>query len=1343
MKGHSILKSKIGLSLLASLLLPNLQASAQMARLYSSSSRLPSSSVNAIIQDSDDFIWVCSESGLVQYDGNEILSFQSDSRDSLSLRSDQVIQALQDVWGQLWVASASALQVYDPENRCFHTVELQPGSPPNVRFHVNSLAEVRFPEGHSLLYVCVSGRGLYVIDTRTRQPDPERIASIPSEVRLTAEYLFKDSHDRVWIMPDDGGIAVTDGVSTRMDKDFTWPPDLETGKKGIRIRSMAEALPSGKILMCTSGDGLLMYDPADNRIRRVKDTSSQAAHSNVIIFSEGRFLVGTENFGLKEVDVDTETCTDASFPNQPFNTSSWKIHSLTEDNQGNIWVGTYLSGILVIPRQTYGFEYRSFSETGTLGDNTGCVSCVVKGADGSLWVGTDGSGLFRVEPDGQSEHFSTANSRLGSNSIISLCIDKRRKLWVSTYEDGLYTYTPAQGFRPIRDAKSFPSKQASYIQYDEARDHLYVGTFGAGFAVVDALTEKVLQTFSNGNIRYTSALYYDPEDDQLWVGGSYVLFHYDPALGELNPLIVENIRVLEERVSSIAKKGSELWVGTSKGLVCLRLDTGESRVFTDEDGLSSNQTQGIRLCDNGDVWVSTSHGLNLIEGGQGPVVSYYDFDGLQGNQFYRGSTYQDDEGTVYFGGIGGLTSFKAAEFRRRNHPMPEISLSRFSILGEPADLSVDRHGQEVLVIPPNRRYFSIGFSVPEYTNPRKVRFTYFMEDFDTEWHDAGRAHSVSYNKLRPGRYTFKVKASFDGEPDNSSTRSLSVIVCPPWYLRWWAFLGFAAILLAAAFFILRFFRERTEHRIQDLKLRTVANLAHDIRTPIGLVSSPLKKLRDQTPEGELRNTYNLMLKNCQRVNSIISQLIDVRRLDEGNIAFHFSKVDLVPVIRDAVDAFGMQARENHIKLEFRHGKKSPATWIDPAHFDKIIYNLLSNALKYTPDGGNITVTLKGPEANAGILPGDIQEICTLSVFNSGSQVSSRDLPRLFDRYYQASNAKDGTGIGLNLSKTLAEAHYGILEAENRPDGMLFKLTLPCGNTHLPTEQAQDSHGILPKRIRQAPTTEDGDRKRIVFVDDDDELCRYVLAELSGKYEVDVFNSGEPAWKHIMKTTPDLVVTDLMMPGITGDELCRRIKENPDTRLTSVIILSARTDEEQQTDAIKSGAARYLAKPISMDLLESSIAQLLTEKDAYKKSSSDSIVFDFSSVRLNSASDALIANVLDAIKRNYENSEYSVDRLSLDVGISRVHLNRRLQAIMHISPSILIREIRLRQAAYLLCSHEVSVSEVAYKVGFSSQTYFSTSFKERFGMTPKEFIAHYADPAGSDKLNELFRFPLDA
>ena len=1341
MRRHSFLKSIAGLFLMALTGLCE-PATAQMARLYSASSRIPSASVNAIFQDAEGYIWICSESGLARYDGNEVLEFHSDSRDSFSLRSDQVTQIIQDMRGQLWVGSASALQTYDPADRTFHTVDLQPGAPSNKRFHVGGLEEVRISDEESLLYVGVSGRGIYIVNTRTRELDEARMAALPANVKRKGRSIFKDREDRVWIMYDSGGFAVTDGRTTRLSDDFAWPPDLAAHRKDIRIGSMAEALPSGKILMCTSGDGLLIYDPDKDLIRRVIDPSSESAHSNVVLFTDGRFLVGTENYGLKMVDAETETCTEAVFPNLPFNTSSWKVHSLAEDNQGNIWVGTYLTGILVIPRQTYGFEYRCFSETGAVGDNTGCVSCVIKDRDGSLWVGTDGSGVFRVTPDGKTVHFNADNSRLGSNSILSLGIDKRGKLWVSTYEDGLATYTPAQGFRPILDAKSFPSERASYIQYDQARDRMYIGTFGAGLVVVDAATESVLQTISNGHIRYVSALCYDQETDQLWVGGSYELFHYDPALDELNPLPADQIDILQERVSSIAKKGPELWVGTSKGLVCYRLDTEEARVFTVEDGLSSNQTQGISLCDNGDVWVSTSRGLNLIESGKGPIVNYYDFDGLQGNQFYRGSVYQDEEGTVYFGGIGGLTSFKAAEFRRQNHPMPQISLSRFRIMGKPADPTPDRQGSRTLVIPPDGLSFSIGFSVLEYTNPQKVIYQYRMEGFDERWRRSGQARTVSYTKLPPGRYMFRVKASFDGEPDNFSTCSLPVLVRPPWFLRWWAFLGYAGILLLAAWFVAGLLRQRRKQEIQELKLRTVANLAHDIRTPIGLVSSPLKKLRDRTPDGELKDTYNLMLTNCQRVNTIINQLIDVRRLDEGNVVFHFTKADLVPVIRDAVDAFGMQAREKHVKLEFRHGKKIPETWIDPAHFDKILFNLLSNAIKYTPEGGRITVTLGEPEINAGVLTGNIRETCTLSVFNSGSRVSSRELPRLFDRFYQAGNAKEGNGIGLNLSKAIAEAHYGRLAAENRPDGIVFELILPCGSAHLSPEQIRSESGILPKKVRTDAGPKECDRRRIVFVDDDQQLCRYVQAELSGKYDIDVFNNGESAWKRIMKTTPDLVVTDLMMPGMRGDELCRRIKDNPDTRLTSVIILSARTDEEIQTDANKSGAARYLTKPLSMDLLESSMEQLLAEKDAYRKSSSDSIVFDFSSIRLNSASDTLIANVLDAIKRHYEDSEYSVDRLSVDVGLSRVHLNRRLQALMHVSPSTLIKEIRLRQAAYLLCSREVSVSEVAYKVGFSSQTYFSTSFKDRFGMPPKGFISRYGDPADSDKLNELFRVPLD-
>jgi DNA-binding response OmpR family regulator len=537
-------------------------------------------------------------------------------------------------------------------------------------------------------------------------------------------------------------------------------------------------------------------------------------------------------------------------------------------------------------------------------------------------------------------------------------------------------------------------------------------------------------------------------------------------------------------------------------------------------------------------------------------------------------------------------------------------------------------------------------------------------------------------------------------------------------------------------FIIGLIRERKQNTLQALKLKTVSDLAHEIRTPIGLVSSPLKKLRDQETEGERRETYDLMLQSCRRIDSIINQLLDVRKLDEGKVNFRFSRMDLIPLIQSAVQSFAIQAREKHVTVQFNHGRKGAYAWVDPAHFDKIIYNLLSNAFKYTPEGGNVVVTLGEPEPNEGVLAANIREIRTLSVYNSGSSVSRKELPHLFDRYYQASNAKEGSGVGLNLSKTLVEAHDGKISAENAEGGMMFKVVLPCGNAHIPADRLRE--GAPTFRPAAGTPVAGEDRKRIVVVDDDEQIGRYIQSELSEKYAVYVFRNGEAAWKHILKTAPDVVVTDLLMPGMDGEELCRRIKETPETRFTSVIVLSACADEDVQAAANKAGAARYLTKPLSMDLLESSIDQLLAEKEAYRKTSG--LVFDFSSVRMNTASDHLVTAVLEAVRANYENSEYSVDQLSRDVGVSRVHLNRRLQELMGIAPSVLIREIRLRQAAYLLSSRGASVSEVAYKVGFSSQTYFSTSFRKRFSMTPSEFVASYADLDSPDKFDRLFKFP---
>lgn len=1315
-----------------------MQAGAQMARLYSASSPLPSVSVNEISQDADGYMWISAEGGLARFDGNEFVSFQAEGDSPYALRSARVYQTLQDVRGRIWVSTSSALHMYRPESGDFDTFDLEPDALPGTRHHISSMVEVPLSQDESLLYVAVSGdAGLFVINTRTLEVDEARRGVLRPQVGARSRYLFKDRVGRLWIAFGGGGLVVTDAANPGEVEQPAWTTDLAAIRDVIQVSWMAEDPATGRILICTVDQGLLLYDPDLGVIRRTRKPIEKSILPNVAIFTGGRFLVGTEDHGIKSFDPETEAFTDASFPNLPYHISTWKIRSLTEDRQGNLWVGAYMTGVLVIPKPVYGFEYRDFRVTGTAGDNTGCITGVVRAADGTLWASSDGSGLYRVNPDGSTDRFCTANSRLGTDIIASLCYDKRGKLWIGTYGNGLMSYTPGEGFRTFADAAHFPSRRTSYIRYDEVSDHLFVGTSGNGLVVVDAGREQVVQVLNNENMRYVSALAFDPVARRLWVGCTYVLFYYDAATGELNPLITDNT-VLRERVNCLGLRGQELWVGTGKGLVRYRLDTREAKVFTVKDGLSSNQTQGLQICDNGDIWVSTSYGLNLIRGGEGPVLKYYDFDGIQGNQFNRGAVYRDAEGTVYFGGVSGLTSFHPDRFHRQNHPMPPISLSRIGVNSHAVELTNDPKRGKVLVVPADGHYFSVSFSVLEYTNPQKVNYQYRMEGFDKGWQEVvGPVRWALYTNLRPGRYTFRVRASFDGEPGNASEVSLPVVIRRPWYRQGWAYLVYVLAALLLVWFVIGLVRQRKQNAIQALKLKTVSDLAHEIRTPIGLVSSPLKKLRDQEPEGDRRDTYDLMLQSCRRVDSIINQLLDVRRLDEGKVHFRFTRMDLVPLIQSAIQSFAIQARENHVTVQFIHGRKGAQAWIDPSHFDKIIYNLLSNAFKYTPEGGSVIVTLGEPEPNDGILPGDIREVRTLSVFNSGSSVSRKELPHLFDRYYQASNAKAGSGVGLNLAKTLVEAHDGKITAENAEGGMVFKVVLPCGSAHIPADRIKEN--AAPARLPENAVPAEGEeRRRIVVVDDDEQIGHYIQSELSAKYAVYVFRSGETAWKHILKTAPDIVVSDLLMPGLSGEELCRRIKETAETRFTSVIILSACTDEDVQTAVNKAGAARYLTKPLSMDLLESSIIQLLAEKDAYRKSSG--VVFDFSSVHMNTASDHLVGAVLEAVRRNYENSEYSVDQLSRDVGVSRVHLNRRLQELMGTSPSTLIREIRLRQAAYLLSSRGATVSEVAYKVGFSSQTYFSTSFRKRFEMTPTEFVARYAELDSPDKFDQLFKFP---
>ena len=523
--------------------------------------------------------------------------------------------------------------------------------------------------------------------------------------------------------------------------------------------------------------------------------------------------------------------------------------------------------------------------------------------------------------------------------------------------------------------------------------------------------------------------------------------------------------------------------------------------------------------------------------------------------------------------------------------------------------------------------------------------------------------------------------------------------------------------------------------------------------------SPLKQMREAEQDPHQKDLYNLMYRNSLRILRLVNQIMDMRKVDEGQMQLHFLETDIVFFIKDIMQSFNHMAVTRNIDLSLRPASEVINLWIDQGNFDKIVFNLLSNAFKHTPDGGRISIGISAPQKNRETLPAEIASLVKITITNSGSHIDTPDLDKVFERFFQSDvlDAKTGSGVGLSLTKMLVELHHGVITAANTDDGVCFTVMMPVGCAHLSEqEMSATSHhkDLYTKRlpvedllrntedIAFSPAAEASDkvvksRRSVVIVDDDSEIRDYLLAELRSQYKVKTFPGAQEAWADISATQPDVVVTDLVMSGMDGMELCRKIRHNPVTNHIPVIVLTSSTDESSHLESIDSGADRFLSKPLSIELLKSAIARVISSRDTLRGKYASGTRYDYEEVKVASPGVGLMDRVMDVIKHNLDNPEFGVDDLSREVGMSRVHLNRKLKEARGISPSSLIKSTRMKQAAYLLVHDKANISEVAYRVGFSTPSYFSNSFRSYFGLSPKEFVVKYSDVTDRETLDKLF------
>lgn len=1357
------------------------ETSAQMARLYTSGSGLPNSQIYDIYQDSRGFIWISTENGLARFDGMDFNTFHFDRNSPNSIASDFVLAVLEDSFGTYWVGTSAGLQTFAPEYGSFTGLDLKDPAAPSSDQHISAIIETDV-KGKRMIIAASSGHGIYMIDPQTRSAVPEIFLQLNEELpSLFIKSIFRDIQNRLWIASEDGGICVIDLNGCRIVKDIVWK---DAKNEDAVVKSFAQK-ENGDILIGTSNHGILIYDKDENAIRdsrhssaRICKVESLLKHSSTDNYDGDTFITGVENGGIMLYDSEKEELTEVTIPGVAFDMSSWKVHCLKEDSQGNIWVGAYQTGLMVIPKSMYGFEHIQLGDWGDLGTAGACVTSIAANqADGSLWVGTDGKGLYKIEKDGKSTLYTNNNSGLSNNSIMGLATDRRGTLWVATYLGGIYRWTPETGFRPFRDQEAMNTNKTACLIYSEKDDILYAGTHGNGLSVISAKDEKVMKTFADDMNKWISSLYIDREGT-VWIGTYNGPMAYDRKSDRIVRHGADG--PMSARTYSFCESlDGVMWIGTGEGLVSIDKNEGMTRTYTEDDGLPSNVIKEIREGNDGNLWIATLNGLSRLDTKNGTLKNYYQHDGLQENEFNAGASYKASDGKLFFGGIKGLTAFYPHIVDQRKYPVPPLYFSDLRVMNEPVSYNpsledgniLDKHITEAsqITLPFKSNMFSIKFTVLEYTNPRKIMYAYKMDGFDNEWnyteHDS---RIVSYTNIPSGRYRMMVKAFFEGTPEEFSYREIDIRILPPWYRTAGAFMMYAVLGVLLVLALLHWRKRlvlqrkaKEESEIKEMKLKMFTNLSHEIRTPLTLVMNPLKKLREAETDPKQKELYNLMYRNSLRILRLVNQLLDMRKVDSGQMKLHFLETDVVYFIKDIMKSFDNLATSRSISFSISSEREVTNLWIDQGNFDKIIFNILSNAFKHTPDNGTISISISDAKKNSGEFPSQIKEYVEFVIENTGNGVDERYLDKLFDRFFQTHvhDAKVGSGVGLHLTKTLTELHHGDIRAYNTDEGMAFALRIPTGCSHLSEEEMTkptnhkdlytksisntEEHFSSHEDMTYAPTKDEDERNKtarskrnIILVDDDDEMREYLKLELKALYNIEACANGKEAWPKITTTIPDAIVTDLKMDVMDGAELCDKVKKNTATNHIPVIILTSSTDENSQQRCLDSGADRFFTKPISLEILKSAIANAISTRDTIRNKYNKEIDYKYNEIKMPDSSNKLVSKVIETIRKNMENSDFSVEDLSHEVGMSRVHLNRKLKETMNVSPSNLIRSIRLKQAAYLLINNKVNISEVAYKVGFSTHSYFSNSFHDFFGMTPKEFVAKYMDCKDEETLKRI-------
>ena len=1321
-------------------------------------------SVMTIYQDSRGYLWFATKNGLNRFNGKEYKIYHREDGNEQSLSNNSVTSITEDQEGYLWVGTNNGLNRID-----LNTNEIKRYNLETNGLVANSISTVYTDRSGCLWVGTWEGLNRY-----NREGDHFEYIPIEDDTeRAMIVTLLEDSSGRFWIGTRNKGLLLCDHQMNLISQ-FT----SESKNMPLNNNNITSIYEDDKkqIWVGCKNSGLNKINLRDNEVTSYTNLNSGLSNNSVrcIIEWQGKLLIGTFD-GIFDLDKATERIVKvAGYDDINKSLSHYSVYCFCVDRDKTLWVGTFAGGVNYLNKFTNRFVLHKPQEE--LNIRTGIYGAITYESPEDLWIATEGYGLLNYNKRTNESHYYLIDPSVRfafNTNIIKSVFYEDGYVWCGTTKGEIYKFN-------IKTKKFslYHQYPIEYSIYSIIRDHngvLWVGGASTEFGLTCFVNDSLVTTFYNNvdePIYFSNVRCILEEEDGVFLLGSTAegLLRFDTHKKQLtkysNEASVEKYRIPNNYISAIVRtKSGEIWVSTYGGGI-FQLDESKAirRIMTVREGLLDNNICTLVESSDQRLWMSTVNGLIMFDPAKDEVRNYHRHNGIDIREFTLHSGIALPDGSLCFAGSNGFVTFHV-EAMDKNNNIPPVVLEQLSVNNHPVKVGdesaiLDKvlDGMETIRLAYNENNFSITYQALNYIYATQNQYAYKLEGYDTDWNYVGERNSAFYTNLSPGKYVFRVKASNNDGVWNEEGRSLAIVVQPPLWRTWYAYLFYVIALAAIIYGILYYvnikrnleaglkmkqLEKQKQEEFHQAKIRLFTNFSHELRTPLMLIITPFEELvkRVDIP-AELHDKLSIIYKNAQKLLLLVNQLMDLHKNQAGSMDLKVSEGDICEYIKEIYYAFNQIALTNEVKFTLNCTPKTINGWFDKSLLEKVVFNLLSNAFKYTASGESVLmevseVTLKelDPKRTDGLYKDENSQYVILKVKDSGKGIEEGEADKIFTPFYQIPETSginlSGTGIGLSLVYTIVQLHRGVIYVDNtETKGACFVVILPVSRSAFSEEQIESREIDKIAEITNTedisvslPVTENKDQPKykILLVEDDKDVRDYLKKSLEAEYIVIEAADGVRAYEKVVQDFPDLVLSDIMMPKRDGLELCTMIKNDIRVGHIPVILMTARSMVVHIKEGFQAGADDYIVKPFNMDVLQTRIRSLLASREQLKKLYGKRFSPDVMGIEVKSADERFSQKLFDVIEKNISNEKLDVELLCTEIGISRANLYRKLKSITELSPMELIRNKRLEMAAKLLKESEMNVSEIASHLGFNSHSYFSNSFKAFYGCTPTEFV----------------------